>query len=655
MITLTLLLLAAAPAPAALTANTPQTTPKGTTFTAPATWSVVKLASGLRVDPPGGDSHFAVIDAKAKDADAAVLEAWKLVHPGFKWPLLLSSRSPGRNGWDDRVRYDYETSPNERATVFAVAYGHAKAWTVLAVDATDATFEKRLGQFLVIRDTLRPKGYQRETFAGKKARPIDVGQLRAFIADAQKQLGIPGVGFAVVQNGLTVYEGGIGVKELGKPDPVGAETKFIIASNTKGLSTLLLARLVDQGKLDWDTPVTQLYPSFKLGDADTTKQVLVRHLVCACTGLPRQDLEWLFEFKNATPKSELELLGTMQPTSKFGEVYQYSNLLASVAGFVGGHTLFPQAELGTAYDDAMREQVFRPLGMTGTTLDFKQALAADHATPHADDFDGNAAVVKMDVNYAVVPLRPAGGAWSSAHDMIRYLRMELTKGLLADGTRYVSEKNLLARRTKQVSVGDDTIYGMGLETDTQYGVPVIHHGGSMFGFKSDMIFLPESNVGAVILTNSDNGGRLLRPFKRRLLELLFDGKPEAVDDVAATAKDLRATEQRERQRVMIPADPTETQKLAAHYANAALGALTVTQEAGTVHFDLGEWSSTVASRKNEDGTMTFVTADPGMAGDFEFVVGEKDGKRVLTTRDAQHEYVFAEAPPAPAPAATKKP
>jgi CubicO group peptidase (beta-lactamase class C family) len=80
------------------------------------------------------------------------------------------------------------------------------------------------------------------------------------------------------------------------------------ASNTKGMTTLLLSELVDEKKLKWDEPVIDVYQAFKLGNADTTKEVFV------CTGLPRQDLEWLFEFKNATPESELALLATMQPT-----------------------------------------------------------------------------------------------------------------------------------------------------------------------------------------------------------------------------------------------------------------------------------------------------------------------------------------------------
>ena len=78
------------------------------------------------------------------------------------------------------------------------------------------------------------------------------------------------------------------------------------------------ARLVDQKKLQWNEPVTQAYPAFRLGDAETTRQVLIRHLICACTGIPRQDLEWIFEFDKATPELSLALLGTRR---HFGEVF----------------------------------------------------------------------------------------------------------------------------------------------------------------------------------------------------------------------------------------------------------------------------------------------------------------------------------------------
>ena len=121
-------------------------------------------------------------------------------------------------------------------------------------------------------------------------------------------------------------------------------------------------------------------PSFKLGNADTTSEVKVKHLICACTGLPRQDFEWLFQFKGVTPEGALATLATMQPTTKFGEMFQYSNPLAGAAGFIGGHVAYPTLELGAAYDNAMQTRVFDPLGMKATTFDYG-ARAARAITP----------------------------------------------------------------------------------------------------------------------------------------------------------------------------------------------------------------------------------------------------------------------------------
>src|SRR6185312_643465 len=99
-------------------------------------------------------------------------------------------------------------------------------------------------------------------------------------------------------------------------------------------------------------------------------------------------------------------------------------------------------ELGAAYDEAMRERVFRPIGMRSTTFDFQKALAGNHASPHSWNADGVTAAAEMGVNYAVVPLRPAGGAWSNAKDMMRYLQMELGRGRLPEGKRVASEANV---------------------------------------------------------------------------------------------------------------------------------------------------------------------------------------------------------------------
>src|SRR5205085_8588924 len=109
-----------------------------------------------------------------------------------------------------------------------------------------------------------------------------------------------------------------------------------------------------------------------------------------------------------------DLLAATEPTSGFGEVYQYNNLMASAAGYIAGHLLYPDRELGAAYDAAMQKLVFDPLGMHETTFDMNRALASNHASPHGNDIDGNINLASMD--YTGVPYRPAGGAWSSATD-----------------------------------------------------------------------------------------------------------------------------------------------------------------------------------------------------------------------------------------------
>jgi hypothetical protein len=228
--------------------------------------------------------------------------------------------------------------------------------------------------------------------------------------------------------------------------------------------------------------------------------------------------------------------------------------------------------------------------------------------------------------------------------------MELGRGTLPDGTRYIHEAPLVERRAPQVPIGRDETYGMGLEVDSTWGIPVVHHGGSMIGDKTDMIFLPEHGTGAVILTNSDAGQSVLGPFRRKLLEVLFDGRPEADAQLSAAAKSMHARIVAERPKLMVPAAGGVARALARRYRNAALGSIDVsrapaaegTPSVPTV-FDFGEWQSPVASRKNDDGTTSLVTIGPGIDG-LEFVVGTTGGKRSLVFRDAQHEYVFAEEP-----------
>ena len=271
-----------------------------------------------------------------------------------------------------------------------------------------------------------------------------------------------------------------------------------------------------------------------------------------------------------------------------------------------------------------------------------EALAADHAAPHGDDLYGRPKVEPQDLNRTIAPFRPAGGAWSSPHDMIRYMRNELEEGVLPDGKPLLARDALLARRARGVPVGEDVWYGMGLTDDATWGVSVIHHGGDLMGYHSDIFAIPAAHVAAVILTNSDNGVYLRRPFMRRLLELLYDGRPEAQGDVAAAVKRIDAQEAEFRSRLQLPADPKVLDILADRYSSPELGILRFQREGGQMRLFTVAWNTLITTRRNDDGTVSLMSIDPGWMGDAEFVVGTAAGKRTLTVRDGQHIYVFTE-------------
>jgi CubicO group peptidase (beta-lactamase class C family) len=595
--------------------------------------------------PPETDCRVVIAEVgQVADARSAAAAAWRAWRGKETHPFKLLAPMTSLDGWDEMAVVEYETSPSEHKTVVAYVFREGRDWVALVLDGSASTVEKRLAPLTLILQSLRPPGYKRESFAGRTAHRLEPRRVEAlvdFVREAAAKLDVPGVGLALIDHGEIVFEGGVGSREMGRPEKIDANTRFMVASNTKGMATLLLARLVDQGKLGWDDPVTEVYPSFRLGDDETTRQVLIRHLVSAYTGLPRKDIEALFTTTAETPaESTFDLLAATQPTSRFGEVFQYNNQMAAAAGYVAGHVAYPDREVGEAFDTAMQALIFNPLGMNETTFSMAEAVAGNHASPHGMDLDGELRVLGMAINDTVMPFRPAGGAWSTPHDMILYVQNELAEGMLPDGGRLMAPENLLARRRRGAPVGEDHWYGMGLMEDATWGVSVIHHGGDLPGYHSDIFAIPSAQVGAVILTNADYGASLRRPFLRRLLELLYDGREEAASDVSAAASQFKAQRLAEREKLNIPAARADVSGLASAYANASLGRLAIEQDGGVVRVRTPAWSSEVASRRNEDGTVSLITIDPAVLG-LGFEVGAREGRPTLTVRDAQHVYEFA--------------
>ncbi len=637
----------ASPAASVLTADTKQTI-SGATFTAPKDWGEQRAGKMTTLTPPENNVRLVIVDVgAASDAKDAIERAWKQLDPSFDRKIQVSEPQPAINGWDERAEIAYVTGPDEHRVLVADAYRKDAKWTVILLDGSESTFEKRDAAIGTLVASMQPEGYVRETFAGRTAHrltPQRVNELLTFVKTGMAELHVPGVGLALIDHGKIVFEGGLGVRTLGSPEPVDKNTLFMIASNTKGITTLMLARVVDQGKLQWNEPVTQAYPSFRLGSPATTAKVRIEDLVCACTGVPRKDYDWILGTTASTgPEDTFTLLADTEPTSKYGELFQYSNTMASAAGYIAGHIEYPNLPMGAAYDKAMQQLVFDPLGMTRTTFDMKKAMASDHASPHGQDIDGDTHVLDQKMNDISIPFRPAGEAWSTPHDMIQYAEDELTEGVLPDGKRLVSKTNLLQRRVHTVAVGQDQWYGMGLMDDRRYGISVIHHGGDLFGYHSDWMAIPAADVGAVILTNSDSGVYLRGPFMRRLLEVLYDGKPEAATDLATAAKNHETDAQALRKLLTVPPSQTVVDKLASSYSNPSLGHLTIEKNGSNVVFQFGMWGTPVATRKNPDGSISFMTVGPGIIG-LDFTPSMKDGKRTLITRDGQHEYTYVESP-----------
>ena len=111
--------------------------------------------------------------------------------------------------------------------------------------------------------------------------------------------------------------------------PVDADTRMMIGSATKPMTTLMAATKVDDGTITWDTPVVEILPAFRLADAEISETVTLRNLFCACSGVPRRDLEFIFNANDLTPEELIGTLADFELTTGFGEVFQYSNQMAA--------------------------------------------------------------------------------------------------------------------------------------------------------------------------------------------------------------------------------------------------------------------------------------------------------------------------------------
>lgn len=318
--------------------------------------------------------------------------------------------------------------------------------------------------------------------------------LDATAARAMQTYDVPGLAVAIVKDGKVVAAKGYGVRKLGTPGAVDADTLFSIASNTKAFTTTALAILAGEGKLDWDDRVVKYLPGFAMSDPWATREMTIRDLVThrSGLGLGEGDLLWWPQ----TDYSRDEIVGRLRflkPVTTFRSRYAYENVLYLVAGQVVA------AASGKSWDEFVRDRILGPLAMTSTRTSISMVPSnAPVASPHVP-VDGHLRAIAP---LAVDNMAPCCGIVSTANDMARWMLAQL------DG-RLVSEAEARELWTPQTVTPPEPgallqAYALGWSIRDYRGHRIVTHNGGLLGGTSQVLLVPEAKLGITVLANQDD-------------------------------------------------------------------------------------------------------------------------------------------------------
>ncbi len=326
------------------------------------------------------------------------------------------------------------------------------------------------------------------------------------LAEAKmKAYGVPGVSIGIIHNGVVSIRG-VGVTNIEDPLPITPHTVFPIASISKTFAATATMRLVEQGKVDLRAPVRTYLPDFVLRDTTVARTVTVWHLLTHLGGWegqvsgPDRGSETLRNFVST-------MSGVMQVAPP-AAAWSYNN-----AGFsIDGRVI--EAVTGQSINDAIRDLVFRPLGLehAGTTAgDFiVQRFAAGHITRNG--------VPTLQRPFVPSTGVTAGGVGLCMTDLMTYARFHLGDGTSQSGARILSRETLERMRTAQAhkqSTDDDI--GLSWHLRTVGNVRTASHGGTLSGHNLLIELAPDQNFAIAILTNSNVGWRVIQDVEREAL------------------------------------------------------------------------------------------------------------------------------------------
>jgi len=310
---------------------------------------------------------------------------------------------------------------------------------------------------------------------------------------------VPGLSIAIVHDDKVVFAKGFGSREVGKPEMVDADTVFQLASISKSVSSTVVAALVSEGKVGWDSRISQLDPGFQMNDPWVTRELTIRDLLAHRSGLPEHAGD-LLEDIGYDRAQVLYRLRYQKPDSSFRSEYAYTNF-----GFSEG-AIAAARSCNAGWEDLSEAKLFQPLGMTSTSARYA-------------DFWGrtNKAVGHVLVDGAWVhhnqrnpdAQSPAGGVSSSANDMARWMRLQIAAGKY-DGKQIISAAALEETHHPQILThfspanGLPDFYGLGLNVNyDQAGLLHLGHSGAFaMGAATTVSMVPAKSVGICVLTNA---------------------------------------------------------------------------------------------------------------------------------------------------------
>ncbi len=322
-------------------------------------------------------------------------------------------------------------------------------------------------------------------------------------------LHVPGMAIAVVKDDEVILTQGFGVSNVEDETPVTPKTIFAIGSSTKSFTSTLVGMLVDEGKMDWEDPVSKYLPYFQMNieSDDENDEITLRDVLSHRTGFTRMGLLYI---SGQIPREEVLHDATKaEPYVPLGDKFYYSNLMYMSAGVAAGKAV------DSDWDNLVKKRIFKPLGMENTTTSITQAEKDTRlASGYLWDEDLQAYEYKPMRN--VDNIGPAGSINSNVLDMAQWLRLQLGLGVY-EGHRLISEENLRETWTSQIDIAENVGYGMGWMIREWEGQPVIEHGGNVDGFSAQVAMLPDSNLGFVLLTNASAS-----PLPPQVINMVWD-------------------------------------------------------------------------------------------------------------------------------------